>query len=374
MRKGEEQTVERLRERDRRIVAAILEKEKQTCPGALALIGVYGSALSGDVHAHSDLDLLLLIRDERGRRLAAAFVQDDLAVGHDLYCTGWDSLERDARCEDPHMSKLMDSRIVWCADPAELERLEALRRRARTILDAPFGEADLHRAETELKRARECFAAAMLRTDLAGMRLHAGCALYCIENAVALLNKRYFRLGVRRRYEELASMERRPPTLIALLEGVAAAETETALRESLVRLLREIEDTFRKACESVAAPRTAPAAEQLRGTWEEMVSNWRGKLRLAAETGDRHLAMMSLVSFDGMMRQIYGDRLPAEPLAAYDPQDLARTAESFEAALTAHLKAYAAAGIAPRHYPDIDSFLDDYLGDSFAAAEKGGKT
>lgn len=33
------------------------------CPGALAMIGVYGSMLTGDVHEKSDLDLLIVIND-----------------------------------------------------------------------------------------------------------------------------------------------------------------------------------------------------------------------------------------------------------------------------------------------------------------------
>ena len=31
------------------------------CPGALAMIGVYGSMLTGDVHEKSNLDLLIVI-------------------------------------------------------------------------------------------------------------------------------------------------------------------------------------------------------------------------------------------------------------------------------------------------------------------------
>ena len=44
-----------------RIIEAILEKEKTLCPGAVALIGIYGSFQTGDVQPLSDLDLLILI-------------------------------------------------------------------------------------------------------------------------------------------------------------------------------------------------------------------------------------------------------------------------------------------------------------------------
>ena len=47
--------------RNQKIIDAVLEKEKALCPGAVALIGIYGSFLTGDIHPLSDLDLLILI-------------------------------------------------------------------------------------------------------------------------------------------------------------------------------------------------------------------------------------------------------------------------------------------------------------------------
>ena len=83
--------------RNNRIIKAILEKEKTVCPGSVAMIGIYGSFQTGDIHPLSDLDLLILINDDRGWQLGTVFIQDDLGVGHDIYCTTWESLREDAR-------------------------------------------------------------------------------------------------------------------------------------------------------------------------------------------------------------------------------------------------------------------------------------
>ena len=64
-----------LEERNNRIIEAVLQKEKTLCPGAVALIGIYGSFLTGDIHPLSDLDLLILINDERGWQLGTGFIQ-----------------------------------------------------------------------------------------------------------------------------------------------------------------------------------------------------------------------------------------------------------------------------------------------------------
>ena len=40
--------------RNRKIIDAVIRKEQEVCPGSLALIGVYGSFRTGDVHRLSD--------------------------------------------------------------------------------------------------------------------------------------------------------------------------------------------------------------------------------------------------------------------------------------------------------------------------------
>ena len=65
----------------------------------------------------------------------------------------------------------------------------------------------------------------MLGDDLTRVRKQAGGVLYYAENAVAMLNKRYFRKGVRRRYEELNAMTKRPEKLCEMIEGILSAGT-----------------------------------------------------------------------------------------------------------------------------------------------------
>ena len=102
--------------RNRKIIDAVIRKERAVCPGSVALIGIYGSFRTGDVHPLSDPDLLIVINDDRGWQLGKAFIQEDLGVGHDIYCTSWESLRQDAEYEHPHISKLMDSQIVYCTE------------------------------------------------------------------------------------------------------------------------------------------------------------------------------------------------------------------------------------------------------------------
>ncbi len=349
--------------RNQRIIQAVLEKEKKLCPGAIALIGIYGSFLTGDIHPLSDLDLLILINDDRGYRLGMSFVENDAGVGHDLYCTSWESLIDDARYEHPHISKLMDSKVVYCADEKYGDRLETLRAQVRRKLEAPFGEADYRNAEKELTEARCCYANAMIAENLPEIRKEAGGVLYYAQNAVALLNKTYFRMGIRRRYEELDALKKRPLQLCELMDVIVKASTADDLKKGLTALIKELSACFTKEKESLRPEKMPPSAEALKGTYEEMISNWHGKMALAAETGDRHLAFLSLVSLQEMMDGLRSelDIGSYDAVSAYDPDDLPKTAKGFDQVLQNYLEEYRKIGWNEKRFRDIDAFVSAYL-------------
>ena len=349
--------------RNSRIIQAVLEKEKSLCPGVVALIGIYGSFQTGDIHPLSDLDLLILINDDRGWKLGKAFIQDDLGVGHDIYCTNWESLRQDACFIHPHIAKLMDSRIVYCADEKYRAELEKLRDQVRKTLAAPFGEADCQKAESELKAAQCCYADAMTAEELSVVRKHAGGVIYYAENAVALLNKTYFRRGDRYRYEELNTMERRPDNLCGMIEDVLTAVTVIRIKENLTQLMKELTSCFQKAKQSLPSEKNPAGPESLSGTYEEMFSNWHGKMILAAECGDRHLAFMSLASLNEMMSDISNevDIRFYDALSVYDPGNLHKTAEGFENILKNYLQEYERAGLKAERFANVDAFISAYL-------------
>ena len=349
-----------LKERNQIIVDAVVRRAEALCPGSLALIGVYGSVLTGDEDERSDLDLLVLIGDEGGRQLSCAFLQDDAQVGHDIYCTTWEDLERDARYEHPHISKLMDAEILWCGDRASRERLEGLRRATAERLAASFSGEDLERAEGQLRQAEHYYTRAMVskgRSDVLG---GAGGAIYYLENAIAMLNKRYFRYGVGRRYEELSAMARRPEDLCRQIDAVIGAESVEALQKHLTVLMGEVTDLFRRAEEALAGP--GAGGETLVGSYEEMYSNFRNKLYRAAGKGDRHLLFMSLVSAGAMFDELAGAGR-YDVWAGYDPRDPCETARAYDRLLEEYRKEYRRAGIPVRRYADIGAFARAYRGE-----------
>ena len=323
------------------IIDAIAEKAQRECPGSLALIGVYGSCLTGDTHEKSDLDLLILIHDEKGYCLATTFIESEAGIGHDLYCTTWQALEADAQFRHPHISKLMESNILYCADEASMVRLESLRQKAR--------ETDPRGAATEtLDEARKSFARVMTADSLGQARYHAGYTIHHIADAIALLNGRYFRMGVRRIFEELEAMPLCPSDMRGLVNEILAATDIQQMQDKLTSLLRAAEALF---------PAIPVDAKPFPGTYEEMFSNWRNKMYLAAETDDRFLSFDSLCALNGMLLELgYDWNLPER----FDPADLQTNARLFDETLKKYLKEYEKADITPAIYPTLEDFLSVY--------------
>lgn len=354
--------MENLNTRNQKIINAVIEKANKVCPDSLALIGICGSFATGDFYEKSDLDLLVLINDDMGWQLSGTFIQDDLEVGHDIYCTTWDDLREASLYGDPNIAKLMDSKIVYCADEKYMKELLSLRQKAKDILSAPFSEEDYIKAEKMLQKAEHFYFEAMAAEDRANIRVQAGYALYYIENAVALLNKRYFKYGTKRAYEELTQMKKRPRKITEMIESVAAGETAREVRLALTALIRETKRVFEKAKKSLPVHKRPASKDSLSGTYEEMFSNWRNKMYLAAETGNRHLAYMSMISLSAMLEEINGETDIAQyrVFDGYDPRDLQKTALAFDRFLEKYLEEYKKVGLRPERYKNIDEFAEQY--------------
>lgn len=327
--------------RNQKIIDAIIEKANRDCPGSLAMIGIYGSFCTGDIYDKSDLDLMILINDENGYSLSHCFLLEDEYIGYDLYCTTWEALENDAQFLHPHISKLMDSKIVYCANDSYLVRLNDLKAKAASANTR-------NSAKNLLQTAEQIFAKAIISTELAEVRYHAvGMILNCLD-AIALLNGRYYHLGGRRVFEEIGKMKIAPENLHTLVDTIAKATTVADLKASLVPLLQAVETLFEEPL---------PAPEVYPGTCEEMISNWRNKMYLAADTNDTWLALNCMASLDAMLKEL---GFHWNILDQFQPEDLAASARVYDEIITQYRAEYDKAGVPFQGYTDVDAFVKEY--------------
>ncbi|MBR3503230.1 MAG: nucleotidyltransferase domain-containing protein [Clostridia bacterium] len=338
-----------------KIIGAVVEKARRVCPDSLALVGVYGSARTGDGHARSDLDLLILIGDEEGRKLAKGFILEDAGIGYDLYCTTWPMLEDDAACRQAHLGRLMDAEIVYASGEAALARLNGLRERAAALLAS---EERYRRAAETVERLCGAYARAMAAETLGAMRAWAAWFISLGLDAVMLWNGRYFKRGVKRTFEELAGLDL-PEGFVEDIGKIVRSRDAGELGGRLTALLRSVMKFTDRA-----GQKDPPSKQVLEGTYEEMFSNWRNKMPEAAARGDVFSSFMNMASFQFMLGEIAGETDIPEynVMEAFDPDDLAGNAEAFDAALAEYLKEYEKLGMKPERYRNVDEFVREYLG------------
>lgn len=338
---------------NQKIIDAIIAKAERVCPDSLLLIGLYGSAATGDVHPKSDLDLLILVGDDKGRRLADGFILEDAGIGYDIYCTGWEMLEGDARCGHAHLSRLLDCKIVYVKDPAALTRLKALQDKARALLASDQRKEN---ARAAMAMAKAVYADAFLAESLSKVRTCAGAAIHYLLDALMLHHGQYFRLGVKRTFEELSPLSL-PFDLEAMVLSVIRGETAEDIRTGLTALMRCVRDHLNDPM-----PKEQPSEANLKGTYEEMFSNWRNKMGEATQRGDLYSSFMNLVSFQFMLDEIAGgaDIPELDAMANFDPLDLLKNAEAFDAILAQYREEYRKIGLEPKVLPNADAFLAQY--------------
>ena len=353
---------EHMEQRNQKLIKTLMKRVERDCPDAVDMIGICGSFCNGDFHERSDLDLMILINDPKAYKIAECFVIGE--VGFDFYCTNWENLEKDAECGTAHMAKLMDTKIVYSRTPEVLNRYMELRVKAKAILDAPFSSDVLNRAEAEYVNAENAFSRLMRAPDdLFICRVAAVEILYYVENAVCILNKTYYKLGVKRIFEEFSRMERVPEDFKKLIIELTKAKDAKSIKEKATALMRATDTVFEKVKAIVAEPKEKPSKENIGGTLEEMISNFRGKMWKAIESGDTHASISALGSLQSFFDDLASglDMPRYDALSDFDPDDLEKSANAYEKAIEEYSVEYKKAGMELNYFDSVDQFAEHYL-------------
>jgi len=340
-----------------KIIDAVIARAEAVCPQSVALIGVYGSVATGDEHAKSDLDLLILIKDDDGWQLGSCFILEDSRIGYDIYCTNWESLRSDAECHHAQLAKLMDSEIIYVKDQDAVEELNRLREQTRAFLQA---EERYQRVNELLDRAKLFYANACLYDTIGKVRMSAAEVMWNLLDSIMIYHGCYFRRGTKRTFDELSQF----PLDGAFTENmrkIAGSKDVQELRGLMKQLILYAENyTMQK--------KTAeePSKESVSGSYEEMYSNWRNKVEEAAAAGDAFSAFMNMASLQSMICDIASEvQIGTHDLMeTYDADCLENNVKLYDEFLAEYEKVYEKAGITVNRFSDADSFAHAYTAKS----------
>ena len=338
---------------NQKIIQSVVERANKVCPESLALIGIYGSVATGDTYEKSDLDLLILVEDDEGYKLATGFILNDSKVGYDIYCTNWSGLSYDAECHHAHLSKLMDSQIVYVRNQEAYTKLCKLRSQVKQFLAS---EERILRANELVNKAKIAYANACLYEELGQVRLEAYGVMSYLLDAIMLYYGTYFKRGTKRTFEELATLPL-DGVFVQTIQEVVSSKVVFELRDSLKDLILYVESHIRQE------KNKAEPSEALMGTYEEMYSNWRNKVEDAAENDNIFSSYMNLCSLQCMLSEIAQEVEIGSfyVMDEYNPDSLADNTETFDRNLKKYEQAYKQAEISVKRFADVDEFIADYL-------------
>ena len=245
------------------------------------------------------------------------------------------------------------SQIVYVKDQDIYDELCALRAQAKRFLES---EERFRRANEALDQAKIAYANACLYEESGQVRLEAYGVISYLLDAVLLYHGKYFKRGLKRTFEELATLPIDEVFAQTIQKAVVSKEL-WELRDLLKKLILYTESHTRKE------KKKAEPSEALSGTYEEMYSNWRNKVEEAAKNADAFASFMNMCSFHFMLSEIT-EEVAIEPfpiMDEYDPDSLEDNTETFDKYLRKYEQAYMRAGISVKRFADVDEFVASYL-------------
>jgi hypothetical protein len=351
----------KLKERNHRIIEAVIKKAETVCPGAVALIGIAGSFYSGDIYEKSDLDLCIVINDDSAWKVASCFILGDVAF--DIYCTPWSRLEEMSEYNNPYVTKLFELDVVYCNDEKYMKKYMELKSKVTSKLNQPYSIEDNEKAEKFVNEASQEYANIMLSDKYGECRYAAAEMIYYIEFAIYMYNKTYIKRGVKRIPEEISTMKYLPVGFNELYWKLIKATSVEEIKETSTMLMKAVKDFAKKMKNKVVLKNEISEAD-INGTYEEIYSNWRNKMYHAADKGDAYLSLMTAASCQQFYDEMYSkydiDRIDLMKNISAD--NLISSAKAFDYAMEEYKKNYDKLSAKIKWYKDLDEFEGKYLG------------
>lgn len=349
-----------LKERNNRIIQAIIKKAENLCPGAVALIGIAGSFYSDDIYEKSDLDLCIIINDYKAWKIASCFILEE--VGFDIYCTPWSIIEEMSEYNNPYITKLIELDIVYCDNEKYMQRYMGLRSKVISKLNQEYSIEDNDKAKKFIDEASKEYVNIMISNKYGECRYAVAGMLHYIEFAIYMYNKAYIKNGIKRIPEEISKMKYLPIDFGKLYWKLIKADSVKNNKEISTMLMTSVKEFIKQMKDRVISKKEITEAA-INGTYEEIYSNWKNKMYHAVDKDDTYLSLMTAASCQQFYDQMYSKynikRIDLMNNIVAD--NLKLSAEEFDNAMEEYKKNYDRLGTRIKYYKDLDEFERIYL-------------
>ena len=347
-------------QRNNTIIEAVKAKAEKDCPGAVDLIAVTGSFASGNYYEKSDLDLLIVINNNTGWNISKCFILGDTA--HDIYCHTWKRLEKMAEYHDPHIIKLLNVDIVYSSGEDAIQKYNKLREKLLEVLSSPLDRETQGKARGYFQSALAEYGRLCLEDDFSKCKYQSAWIIYNIENTLYMLNKEYIRDGILGIPKEICSMKILPERFQELYFALIKADSLPDLKKSAGDLLKRMDDLLERTGESLS-PKKDVSPDALRGTYEEIFSNWKNKMHRAADLGDQYLSLITAASCQNFYDELFQEYNMEhfDLMGGFQINDPGKSADEFDSVMEQFKGLYKKISLPISQYNTIEDFIRDYL-------------
>ena len=358
---------EELLKRNKKIIDLVIKQMNDECPGTIDLIGIGGSFCNGDIYEKSDLDLVIVANDmEKANCLCKCFILGD--VGFDVYVTDWSRFSKMTEYKDPYVTKLFDLDIVYKKDENVVERYLELRESCKDNMnnDEVVKESVRKQAAMLSENYR-----LLEETGDIGVALRLlNKIITNVEFIIYLINRSYVKRGTKRVPEEISSMKILPKHFLDTYNIICNCDSLTYIKAGASSFMMDMDellgeysievDEVEKSEEAIV--KIELTADNIRGTYEEIYSNWRNKMHHAVDINSNYLSFRTMAScqefYDEMALLFDVPRI--ELLEKYNPVDLVSNEKAFLEAIEEWKKLYTLVGLEVEQYDSLEDLSNLY--------------
>lgn len=357
--------------RNKKIIEIIMEQIKEKCPDSIDMIAIGGSFCNGDIYEKSDLDLVIISRDDKAKCLDKCFILDDVAM--DVYTHDWTGFEQMAEYPHPYVTKLIDLDIIYVHDEDVLKHYKEIQSKLKANMSnenlvLQNIQEHFNKANSELTKLNQN------ENDLGGAYRCLARIIREVEFIIYMANKSYVKRGTKRVPEEICSMTDLPNDFIEIYTDITNCKSVFEIKEKANKLLGcittfvsekgiEYIPTFNEKNET---KRKELMPNNLFGTYEEIYSNWKNKMIHAVSINSRYLSFVTMNScqefYDEMASMFNIPQI--ELIANYNPNDLGFNVNSFNICMEQWLKLYRTHGVEVNYYANLNELENLYKPDN----------
>lgn len=361
----EQRQIEKLKLRNKKIIDIILQQIKIKCPASIELIGIGGSFCNGDIYENSDLDLVLICKDDKAKCLDKCFILEN--IGFDIYTHDWSSFDSLALYPNPYVTKLIDLDIIYTSEDA-LKHYKSLQEQVKI---------SMQNEELITKNISCYFSNALVSlneldniSDISiAYRLLAK-IMKNVEFIIYMLNRSYIKRGTKRVPEEITNMKILPNDFIEVYSDIVNCSNikdikqKTRLLVNSIKILLDNRDirystSIKNEIKSIKRDITS---NDLKGTYEEIYSNWKNKMIHAVKINSKYLSFVTMASCQEFYDEMYEQfNIPQINLIGkYNPDNLFDNVDSFNFAMSKWKKLYDQFGIDINYYNNLEELENLY--------------